>query len=67
MSTRHRGTAEGPSGWTFEMICAACRSSDAALDVTLKLVNPVMSLLIFAFTFTCQGRCQGEPSFRTGS
>ena len=23
VSARHRGTAGGPSGWTFEMICAA--------------------------------------------
>ena len=37
------GTAAGPSGWTFEMICAACQSSDAALDVTLELVNPILS------------------------
>ena len=39
----HRGTAAGPSGWTFEMICAACQSSDAALNVTLELVNLILS------------------------
>ena len=38
MSDYHRGTAAGPSVWTFEMICAACQSSDAALDVTLELI-----------------------------
>ena len=41
MSDYHRGTAAGPSVWTFEMICAACQSSDAALDVTL--VNLILS------------------------
>ena len=39
MSARLRGTAAGPSAWSFEMICAACQSSDAALDVTLELAN----------------------------
>ena len=43
VSVHHRGTAAGPSGWTFEMICAAFQSSDAALDVTLDLVNLIMS------------------------
>ena len=43
MSSHHRGTAAGPSGWTFEMICAACQSSHAALDVTLELVNLILS------------------------
>ena len=43
MSSHHRGAAAGPSGWTFEMICAACQSSDAALDVTLELVNLILS------------------------
>ena len=43
VSSHHRGTAAGPSGWTFEMICAACQSSDAALDVTLELVNLLLS------------------------
>ena len=43
VSSQHPGTAAGPSGWTFEMICAACKSSDAALDVTLELVQPILS------------------------
>ena len=43
VSSHHRGTAAGPSGWTFVMICAACQSSDAALDVTLELVNLILS------------------------
>ena len=32
VSAHHQGTAEGPSRWTFEMICAADQSSDVALD-----------------------------------
>ena len=43
VSSQYRGTAAGPSGWTFDMICAACQSSDAALDVTLELVNLILS------------------------
>ena len=43
MPAHHQGTAAGPSGWTFEMICAACQSSDAALDVTLELVTLILS------------------------
>ena len=43
VSAHHWGTAAGPSGWTFEMICAACQPSDAALDVTLELVNLILS------------------------
>ena len=39
----HRETAAGPAGWMFEMICAACQSSDAAHDVTLELVNSILS------------------------
>ena len=37
------GIVFGPSGWTFEIICAACQSSDAALDVTLEHVNLILS------------------------
>ena len=43
VSSHHRGTVAGPSGRTFEMICAACQSSDAALDVTLELANLILS------------------------
>ena len=43
VSTHHRGTAAGPLGWTFEMICAACQSANAALDVTLELVTLILS------------------------
>ena len=56
VSSHHRGTAAGPSGWTFEMIYAACQSSDAALDVTLELVNLILS-----------GELRGRPSCWTGS
>lgn len=37
------GAAAGPSGQTFETISAACHPSDAALDVTLYLVNLILS------------------------
>ena len=43
MSAHNRGTAAGPSGWTLEMICAASLSSGAALNVTLELVNLILS------------------------
>ena len=43
VAARHKGTAAGPSGWTFEMICAACQTSDSALDVTLQIVNLILS------------------------
>ena len=43
VSAHHRETAAGLSGWTFEMICAACQSSEAALDVTVKLVSLILS------------------------
>ena len=43
MSSQRRGTAAGPSGCMFEMICADCQSSDAALDVTLEFVNFILS------------------------
>ena len=43
VSAHHRGTAAGPSEWTLEMICAACRSSDAALDVNLELVILILT------------------------
>ena len=43
VSAHHRGTAAGPSGWTFKMIYAACQSADATLDVTLELVNLILS------------------------
>ena len=43
LSAHHRGTAAGHSAWAFKKICAACQSSDAALDVTLDLVNLILS------------------------
>ena len=43
VSAHQLRTAARPSGWTFEMIYTACQSSDAALDVTLELVNPILS------------------------
>ena len=43
LASHHRGSAPGPSGWTFEMICAACQSSDAATRATLGVVNLILS------------------------
>ena len=43
VSAYHRGTVAGPSGWTFEIICAACQSSDVVLDGTLELVILILS------------------------
>lgn len=43
VAAHHRGSAAGRSGWTFEFICAACQTSDAALQVTLDVVNLVLS------------------------
>ena len=38
-----RGPAAGPSGWTFERICTACKSSDATIDATVEVVNLILS------------------------
>ena len=43
VSAHHQRTAAGPSRWTFQKICAAWQSSDAALNVTLVLVNLILS------------------------
>ena len=43
VSAHQRGTAAGPSRCTFEMICAACQSSDAALDASHEMVNLIRS------------------------
>ena len=43
VSAHHRGTAAGSSGWTSKMICAACQTSDAAVGVTVELVNLILS------------------------
>lgn len=43
VSAPARGKAAGPSGWTFEVICAAYQLSDTARDVTLELVDLILS------------------------
>ena len=43
VSAHHRGTAAGRPGLSFEMMCAAYPSSDAALDVTPDLVHLLLS------------------------
>ena len=54
VSAHHRGTAAGPTGWTFEMLCAACQP-DAALDVPLKLVNHILSVELPGVAFLLDG------------
>ena len=43
VSARYREPAAGAFVWTSEMICAACQTSGAALDITLGLVNLILS------------------------
>ena len=43
IAAHHRGSAAGPSGWTLEMICTACQSSDAATLAVLGVVNLILS------------------------
>ena len=57
VSAHHQGTAAGQSGLTFEMICAACQSSDAALDVSPSSWS----------ISSCQGTSHGTPSCWMGS
>ena len=55
VSAHHQGTAAGPSGWKFEMICAARQSSDTALDVTLELVNIILAAEVPREAFLLDG------------
>lgn len=38
-----RGSAPGPSGWTYEHIKAATNGMDSALEVTLHVINAIVS------------------------
>ena len=40
---QHRGTAAARTGRAFKTLCAACRSSDAGLNVTPELVSLILS------------------------
>ena len=55
VAAHHRGKAAGPSGWTFEMICAACQTSDAATQATLTVVNLILSGELPQETFLLDG------------
>ena len=55
VSAHHWGTAAGPLGWSFDMICAACQSSDPALDVTPELVNLTLSGELMREAFLLDG------------
>ncbi len=43
LGAHHRGSAGGPTGWTFEMVCAAAQASDAGFQSVLAFVNLVLS------------------------
>lgn len=59
VAKHHRGSAAGPSGWTYEMICTACQSSDAATRATLALVNLILSGELPRETFLLDGNLIG--------
>ena len=65
VSAHHRETAAGLSGWTFDMICAAFQSSDAASDVTLELVNLILLRELPREAFLLHGLLiEGEKTLR---
>ena len=43
VSAHKRGTAGGPTGWTYEMICACVQSSGDGLRAALQFVNLILS------------------------
>mgnify|MGYP001787467346 CR=1 FL=1 len=43
VSAHNRGTAGGPTGWTYEMICACVQASEEGLRATLRFVNLLLS------------------------
>lgn len=43
VSAHNRGTAGGPTGWTYEMICACVQSSDDGLRAVLRFTNLILS------------------------
>ena len=43
VSAHNRGTAGGPTGWTYEMICAFVQASDDGLRAALRFVNLILS------------------------
>lgn len=49
------GKVAGPSGWTFEMICAACQTSAAATQSTLSVVSLILPEELPQRTFLLDG------------
>ena len=43
VSAHKRGTAGGPTGWTYEMICACVQSSDDGLRAAQRFINLILS------------------------
>jgi hypothetical protein len=43
VSAHNRGTAGGPTGWTYEMICACVQASEEGLRATLRFVNLILA------------------------
>ena len=43
VSAHYRGRSGGPSGWTFEMICACVQSSEDGFRAALRFVNLILS------------------------
>jgi hypothetical protein len=42
VSAHNRGTAGGPTGWTYEMICAAANATEDGLRAVLRFVNLIL-------------------------
>jgi hypothetical protein len=43
VSAHNRGTAGGPSGWTYEMICACVQASEDGMRAALRFINLLLS------------------------
>jgi hypothetical protein len=43
VSAHNRGTADGPSGWTYEMICACVQASKDGMRAALRFINLLLS------------------------
>ena len=43
VSAHNRGTAGGPTGWTYEMICAAAYATEDGLRAVLRFVNLILA------------------------
>jgi hypothetical protein len=43
VSAHNRGTAGGPSGWTYEMICACVQASEDGMRAALRFINLLRS------------------------